>query len=287
MKRLINIEATSCCFADCSMCPRDKVAVKGYISLETIDQLIEKVKGYDVYEISISGRGEPTLHPDLLKIITKLKKLNTTISVVTTTAGLNDDNYKQVIDAVDILRISVSSLDEILFKKVHRGLDYNKTWNTIEKVIKYQPNKVNIHLVGGNDIFMGLEETIKYFKNNGIDNIYLFPLWNRGGNVDEQNILELRKKLVEKYNIAYSEDEYLDESKAKLLGMENYCPIGDTSISVNFEGDMIGCFQDFANKTKVCTVFDDTDFLANRTKLFQKMEVCKQCNSCKQVHIKE
>lgn len=154
MERLLNIEATSACYADCSMCPRDKVKVKGYVTMEVINSLIDKVKDYKLYEISISGRGEPTLHPKLVDIIKKLRKLNTRISVVTTTAGLNEDNYKQIIDAADILRISVSSIEKDIFKMVHRGLDYDKTWEMIEKVVDYKKDKINIHLVGGDVTFL-------------------------------------------------------------------------------------------------------------------------------------
>lgn len=284
MDRLLNVEATSVCYANCSMCPRDKVKKVGFIGLDVVDALIDKVKDYSLYEISISGRGEPTLHPQLVDIIKKLRSLNTTISVVTTTAGLNDKNYKRILDAVDILRISVSSIDEDLFKKIHRGLDYKKTWEMIEKVITYCPEKVYIHLVGGDDTYPGLEVTVKFFKEYNVNKIFLFPLWNRGGNLDvDQDILLIRQRLVEKYQIHYSEDEYLDEDKMGMLNIPNYCPIGDTSISVNCFGEMMGCFQDFENQNKVCNVYEEVDFLTRRCKHLGKMQICKECNSLKQV----
>ena len=283
MERLLNIEATSFCSANCSMCPRDCVKEFGYISMETIEQLIEKVKDYYLYEISISGRGEPTLHPRLVEIINKLRILNTTISVVTTTDGLNSNNYKSLVNNLDILRISVSSIDKNIFYKVHRGLDYDKIWNNIDLLVNYNPKKLHIHLVGGEETYPALEQTVKYFKNNDVDNIYLFPLWNRGGNVEEQEILDIRKRLVDKYHIYYSEDEYLDEEKTKMLQNPNYCPIGDTSIVVNYKGEMIGCFQDFENITKVCKVNDTKDFITSRGKILKKMPVCQRCNSYNQV----
>ena len=281
MERLLNLEATSFCNADCSMCPRDCVKEYGYVSLETIDKLIEKVQNYILYEISISGRGEPTLHPELLKIIEKLRALKTKISVVTTSDGMTDENYKDIVDSLDILRLSVSSIDESIFKKIHRGLDFKKIWTNIDKLVNYDPSKLHIHLVGGEETYPGLENTIKFFKSYGIDNIYLFPLWNRGGNIDEQEIQELRKRLVEEYKIFYSEDEYLDEQKVRMLQNPNYCPIGDTSIAVNFKGDMMGCFQDFENLTRICNVSDDKDFVTERAKVLKKMPVCQNCNSAR------
>ena len=279
MERLLNIELTSFCDANCSMCPRDNVTEFGYITLETIDNLIKKIEKYNLFEVSLSGRGEPTFHPQLIEILKKLRILSNKISVVTTSDGLNESNYRDCMDNVDILRLSVSSIDEKTFHQIHRGLDYKKIWRNIDKLVKYNPEKLNIHLVGGESTYPSLEETIQFFKQNGVDNIHLFPLWNRGGNIQEQNINEMRKYLVDKYHIFYSEDEYLDEDKTKLFGNPNYCPLGDTSIAVNFKGDMIGCFQDFENITRICNVNDDVDFITQRTKVLKKMPVCKNCNS--------
>lgn len=280
MNRLLNIELTSNCKANCSMCPRENVKDFGYIRIETINKIIEKVKNYTLFEISLSGRGEPTFHPQLCEILERLKTLSTPVSIVTTTDGLNEGNYKSCIDKVDIFRVSVSSIDRNGFNKIHRGLDYDKIWGNIKLLVNYKPEKINVHLVGGKDTYSTLEETIKFFKDNGVNNIHLFPLWNRGGSIGEQNIAELRKELVKKYNISYSEDEYLSEEKTKLLLSPGYCPIGDTSIVINYKGDMIGCFQDFANDTKICSVYDSkVDFLKERAKLFKNMPVCKNCNS--------
>lgn len=279
MERLLNIELTSFCDANCSMCPRNNVTEFGYITLETIDNLIKKIEKYNLFEISLSGRGEPTFHPQLIKILKKLRILSNKISIVTTSDGLNESNYRDCMDNVDILRLSVSSIDEKTFHQIHRGLDYNKIWKNIDKLVKYNPEKLNIHLVGGESTYPSLEETIQFFKQNGVDNIHLFPLWNRGGNIQDQNINEMRKYLVDKYHISYSEDEYLDEDKTKMFSNTNYCPLGDTSIAVNFKGDMIGCFQDFENLTRICNVNDNVDFITQRAKVLKKMPVCKNCNS--------
>ena len=279
MERLLNIELTSFCDANCSMCPRDNVNEFGYITLETIDNLIKKIEKYNLFEVSLSGRGEPTFHPQLIEILRKLRILSNKISIVTTSDGLNESNYRDCMDNVDILRLSVSSIDEKIFHQVHRGLDYKKIWKNIDKLVKYNPEKLNIHLVGGESTYPSLEETIQFFKQNGVDNIHLFPLWNRGGNIQNQNINEMRKHLVDKYHISYSEDEYLDEDKTKMFNNPNYCPLGDTSIAVNFKGDMIGCFQDFENLTRICNVNDNVDFITQRAKVLKKMPVCKNCNS--------
>ena len=288
MKRLANIELTNNCKADCSMCPRDALKVFGFIDLQTVDDIVEHLQKYDLSEVSISGRGEPTFHPQLIEILKRLKKLDAPLSLVTTTDGLNERNLHDCLDNLDILRISVSSRDRDTFKKVHRGLNYDKIWHTIEQAIEYDKDKLNIHLVGGQDCFDHLEETIDFFKDRGVKNIHIFPLWNRGGDLKkEQDINEKRKRIVEQYQIDFSEDEYMDGDKVKLLQNPSYCPIGDSSIMVNYKGQMIGCFQDFANRTIVGYVKDkDLNFVAKRGTLLSKMPVCKDCNSRKAVTTK-
>ena len=287
MKRLANIELTNNCRADCSMCPRDVLKDFGFIDLQTVDDIVEHLQKYDLSEVSISGRGEPTFHPQLIEILKRLKKLNAPLSIVTTTDGLKGQKLYDCLDNVDILRISVSSRDRETFKKVHRGLDYDKTWDTISKAIDYNKDKLNIHLVGGQDCYEHIEETIDYFKDKGVKNIHIFPLWNRGGTIEEQDINSRRKKIVEQYQIDFSEDEYMDGEKVKLLEDSSYCPIGDSSIMVNYKGQMIGCFQDFANRTIVGYVKDkNLNFVAKRGTLLSKMPVCKDCNSRKAVTTK-
>ena len=51
MERLLNLEVTSYCNANCSMCPRDCVRDYGYISLDTVEKLTDKVENYLLYEI--------------------------------------------------------------------------------------------------------------------------------------------------------------------------------------------------------------------------------------------
>ena len=45
-----------------------------------------------------------------------------------------------------------------------------------------------------------------------------------------------------------------------------------------YKGEMIGCFQDFANLTKICNVNDNINFIEDRKKVLKKMPVCNKCN---------
>lgn len=287
MQRLANIEISPNCKANCSMCPRDVISSYGFMDMKTADDVVAQLKKYDLYGVSISGRGEPTFHPQLIEILKKFREIGAPLSVVTTTDGLSGENLEECLDNVDMLRISVSSRDRDTFHRVHRGLDYDKIWGNIERLIEHDKDKLFIHLVGGETCYEHIGETIDFFKERGVEKMFVFPLYNRGGNVAEQDINKKRKKIVEQYQIDFSEDEYMDGDKLKLLESPTYCPIGDSSIMVNYRGAMIGCFQDFANRTIVGYVKDkDLNFVAKRGTLLSKMPVCEECNSRKAVTTK-
>lgn len=285
MKRLLNIEVTSYCYADCLMCPRDEVKSLGYIEMNTIDQIVEKVNGVDLWEISISGRGEPLLHPDLELILKKLKQLNCPISIVSTGTYLNSENLDPIIEHIDKLRLSVSSIKPSVFKQIHRGLDYDKTWANIKEIIDIASDKLVIHLVGGEIIFDGLEETVEYLRDRGVEELYLMPLWNRAGELSQSADVGKRLELIRKLKIMASENEYLNEDKKIANEQCKYCSIGDSSLSINYKGELVGCFQDFANENILGDLRSDNLYtlIENRRKILGKMNICRECNSAQAV----
>jgi MoaA/NifB/PqqE/SkfB family radical SAM enzyme len=277
MKRVINIEATPRCFADCSMCPRELIKQFGDMEIGMaikIGNVLNKIPKDEISEVSIAGRGEPTLHPYFGKYIKSISSKHK-LSVVSTLANMNDEIIDSLNQYVSKLRISISSVKKETFLKVHRGLDYKIFWKNFDLLVEnFDSQKIIIHLVGGSVIADGLEETILYLKNKGINNIFIFPLWNRGGS-KEQTFLD-RDYYMNKYDIKASESEYLDLSSNK-----RHCILGDSSLSINYNGDVTACFQDFAYNNIIGNIQTDSyDLLLNvRKKHLKRMEICKKCNS--------
>lgn len=283
MKRLLNIEVTSYCYADCSMCPHDDIKSFGYIELETIDQIVKVFQNEQFWEVSLSGRGEPSLHNKLAEITKKLKLLYVPISIVSTGANLNKKTLIGVNENIDKIRLSVSSIHEKTFKQIHRGLDFKKTWQNIREVIECANEKIVVHLVGGSVIYNDLEDTTNFLRNMGVKEIYLMPLWNRGGLKEQSTDTKHRNEIINKLNIYASENEYLNENKKIGNQISEYCVIGDSSLSVNYKGDIINCFQDFENLNIVGTVFSNHIYqiLKERRYNLGKMNICKVCNSAR------
>ena len=288
IKRLINIELTSNCPARCAMCPRSQIKEKGFMSYKTLKNIVDQIQENNIWEITFSGRGEPTLHPHLPEMLNLCKKSSVTSALITTAVAMNKDNI-EACKNIDVIRLSVSSFDKNTFEKIHRGLDYYKVWQNIDNLTNAIPEKIKVHLVGGETIYEHLEETINFFHKKNINSLYIFPLWNRGGNITAKDNMEKRQKLIDHFHLLPIEDEFCIKDRyifnnymqSKTLLNKKYCFHGDSSALITFKGDMLGCFQDFGSNNIIGNINEHSlkELLEKRFYKLGNMDICKGCNS--------
>ncbi|MBU6958350.1 radical SAM protein [Pseudomonas sp. CVAP len=293
-KILVNVEATPSCPASCSMCPRSVIKDYGFITLETMDKIVSQIDPSYVWELDLAGRGEPTIHPEFHELLKMMRKSGVLTDVTTTAVTFNQRNIDACVDNVDVIRLSVSSIRKEIFDKVHVGLNHEKIWRNIAALAEAAADKVIVHLTGGPVIYSTLAETVAHLRQLGFKRIYLFPLWNRGGDINAKLEGEYRKKLVSELNLNLSESEYkTGMGKVKfmlnaLMGTwvnSNFCAVGDGSLSISYKGDILGCFQDFGHVSNIGHVENDRlkEIVKSRVKLLGNMDICKGCNSRKAV----
>lgn len=81
LPRYIDAELTNFCNFRCCFCPTGTGSmrrVRGYMSGEVVDALIENLKKYKIPGVRFIRWGEPTMHPEYLKIIEKIKAIKFT-----------------------------------------------------------------------------------------------------------------------------------------------------------------------------------------------------------------
>lgn len=293
-KVLVNIEATPSCPASCSMCPRSAISDYGFISLDLMERIVAQIDPSYVWELDLAGRGEPTIHPEFHELLKIMKKPGVLTDVTTTAVTFTQKNIDAVVNHVDVIRLSVSSIRKEIFDQVHIGLDFDKIWRNIAALGESAAEKVIVHLTGGPVIYSSLAETVAYLRKLGFKRIYLFPLWNRGGDINAKLETEYRSNLVKKLGLNVSESEYkrgvgkamfLVNAVLGTLQNKNFCVVGDGSVSVSYKGDILGCFQDFGHVSNIGHVDKDhlKKIIKSRVKLLGNMEVCNGCNSRKAV----
>ncbi len=288
IKRLINIELTSNCPAHCAMCPRSQIKEKGFMSYKTLKNIVDQAQENNIWEITFSGRGEPTLHPHLPEMLSLCEKSSVTSALITTAVAMNKDNI-EACKNVDVIRLSVSSFDKNTFEKIHRGLDYYKVWQNIDNLTNAIPEKIKVHLVGGETIYDHLEETIDFFHKKNINSLYIFPIWNRGGDITSKDNMEKRQNLIDHFHLLPIEDEFCIKDRyifnsymqSKKSTSKKYCFHGDSSALITFKGDMLGCFQDFGSNNVIGNINENSlkELLDKRFYRLGNMDICKGCNS--------
>lgn len=280
---------TSYCFANCSMCPREEIKDFGYISNKTMAAIVAQIDPNFVWEIDLSGRGEPTLHPQLSSILKELKNCSVKSALVTTGVLLTPQLIETLNECVDKIRLSISSFDPSTFSKVHCSLNYQNIWKNIELLSRSAAEKVTCHLIGGPIIYEHLPLTVSKLRSMGYKRIYLFPLWNRGGLCETKQEKGRRMALIEELKIQPSEVEYSGDDlysfsndfNENIKNNHNYCSVGDSSLAISYNGDIIGCFQDFGHKIILGNIHKNTlkEIYFNRKSLLGNMSVCKSCNT--------
>lgn len=291
-KILVNLEPTPSCPAACAMCPRSLVKESGFMTLDTMEKIVSQLDPSFVWELDLAGRGEPTIHPELPELLEIMKRPGIPTGIVTTGVTFTQKNVDAIVKNIDHIRLSVSSINRSTFEKVHIGLNYDKIWKNIATLAEAAAHKAVIHLTGGPDIYDHLPETVAHLRKLGFERLHLFPLWNRGGALDHNLDAARRKQLMLDLQLTAAESEYsTGVGKVKfftnlLLGkLQNskYCFVGDSSISISFEGKILGCFQDFGHnsnlghidKNKIKTI------LRQRLTKLGKMKICQGCNANK------
>ena len=117
------------CNQDCLFCSvpkKDK-----YLTKEEIIRKIDKYSSEKYDQVTITG-GEPTLHPDLLDVVSYVKSKNMSCRVVTNGNKLDQELIDKLIKSgVDYIAISIHTFDKELAKKLSDYEDYD-----IDKILK-------------------------------------------------------------------------------------------------------------------------------------------------------
>ena len=156
--KLLTLNVTENCNATCLYChwwKRNKLDPPLKDLTAAIDDAIE----VGLRGVRLSG-GEPVLRPDLAELINYIKSKGL-ISMVCTSANTDSGQIIRLVDAgLDIISISIDTLDPILFKEI-RGYSIEKVKKNIETLAKIRskgfeiicrgPDKRNVSIRVGGD----------------------------------------------------------------------------------------------------------------------------------------
>jgi len=124
--KVIMIECTNKCNAQCIICPREKMTRKqGFMTFELFRKIIDEAADLKIRKIQLSNFGEPLLDPYLPKKIKYAKDRGLEVYLVTNGSLLEAVMAKDLIlSGLDRIRISVYGATKSTYEFIHQGLQF-------------------------------------------------------------------------------------------------------------------------------------------------------------------
>ena len=206
----LRVILTEKCNLNCFFCHREGCEKNDYsISKEEMYEYISMLIRQGIRKIKLMG-GEPTLYPNLVEMIKKLKKIDSRLDISIITNGIAKKQiYNQIIEAgIDRINVSLHGYNTELFTSITRGterqliqmfesIDYLKAKKVLGKI-----NYVVLKDINEHEFF----EVLEYVH---INNVVLDVLNYLGEDFKEvkkfhYDFLEIEGMIKERYNITHT-----------------------------------------------------------------------------------
>ncbi len=198
--REIVIENTTCCGAECLICPRESYQLPlRHMGMNLFKEVVEQAVGLGLASLDVSGFGDAFMDPlfESKLAYVKLKYPNIKIYTSTTCHLLSEKNIKMVCEYIDTLKISMYGLTKDVYEKVHSGsLKYEQVLNNIDSLLSIPRNK-RPYIIMLLTVVPENEHQIEEWKNYWepkVDEIMIWLPHNFGVGRDYVNMKELKRQ---------------------------------------------------------------------------------------------
>ncbi|OCC14351.1 putative molybdopterin cofactor synthesis protein A [Dissulfuribacter thermophilus] len=260
----IDLEITNYCENNCLMCPRDAILrPKGMMDRVVFDQIKDFIRTWDAL-VTISGMGDPLLHPSLFEYIEKLNDEGIKNGIVINPLSLI--KRKGALEDLarvkpGVITVSFPSIVKTVFESLIPGASFEDSVELVKILHELSKAKrfglrVSGLLTSMNSSERG--EFISFWKKRGI-NVWVRRCHSRGGNL--KNGLPLR---------VASEPN----------GM---CWLFKVHAFFSWNGDMLSCCHDLKGETSMINVLEsrqDEIFKVRRMAFSRRphFELCSRCD---------
>jgi len=163
--------------------------------------------------IEITGGGESTLWKHFDELLYNLGKWDRDVALVTNGSNLPDTRIDIICKYCTWVRISMDSSSPELHKRIHRtsNYDFERRIENIKKLVRYKPEKLvlGISFIINQDNFEDVENSARYYKGLGVDNIRFSWMYDSLGNSGlTSDQLARAKSLLVKLRDELSDDSF-------------------------------------------------------------------------------
>ena len=266
------------------MCPTGVGAVhreKGFMSNDTFIRIMNDLKGHQL-GLRFIRWGEPTLHPDFVNLIKVAKENGHLCHLNTNGTFLTDSLIKQILaSGLDSIKFSFQGIDKKSYEEMRQGADFDKFIENIKQMFALRME---------NGIYMHIATTVTYETNVQVDAFKnamsaMCDLVTVGRTkLDHIDIQPTR--LTEEQKKVFSQ---LKKKQSLVKKRLLHCPEVFGKLSVDWDGQVSACCQDYDRKMIVgnihnntlLEIFNNEKILKYRELLlerkFHKISLCNEC----------
>ena len=200
----VQIEITNKCNLDCNMCPRESLGLEHkHMDLDLFKKIVDRLSGARL--ITLTGWGEPFMHPNIFDMIKICKKKGFKVQLTTNGIFLNDSISKKIINSgIDSISFSIDTLNG----NSRFGHENHAAQKNIVTLLESR---------NGRKPKVTLQSTI---QKNGGDEIFNLIQWGSSVGIDRVNLGRLDLRFNEDLPRPSKEEEKDILIKANRLGRE-------------------------------------------------------------------
>ena len=276
LPRYLDVELTNHCNFRCRFCPTGTKSMnrtRGYMPEAVADALVENVAKYRIPGVRFIRWGEPTLHPKFIEIIRRTKSTGALVHFNTNGSQLDENMIEALLDAgLDSIKFSFQGADEGTYNEMREGGDYERLLGIVRTMYELRGSRPSPYIQISTTLTAETAEQVESFKRDV------------GAYCDYYNIgfTKLNHLDVSAMNVS-------DEEKAKILALQenervnhvyrSFCPEAFDKLSVNWNGDVTLCCQDYDNFMIVGNILDmdiEEIFTSHAANFYRNIIVRKQ-----------
>ncbi len=156
------------CNFDCIYCELEPAKpIDIYENAPKAEEIFEEVKKavneFDFDVLTVTSNGEPTLYPYLDELVDKLKTLNKKLLILSNSSTIDKKEIQNSLNKFDIVKLSLDSVNEKIFKKIDRPSKSISLKNIINGIIEFR-KIFNKELVIEILVVKGINDKVEEFK---------------------------------------------------------------------------------------------------------------------------
>lgn len=207
--RLLSIELTNVCNADCIMCSRRYMTRRvHHMPLALARHVIDECKRAKIKSINLFWMGETVLYPHLEEILDYIKKEipKTGIALHTNGGFLDEEKARIILDSsITNINFSLDGITKETYESIRQNISYEKVEENIHRFLKMRNDRERKDLKVGAFLIQMDEnrEEARIFKEKWspmVEKAGVVAYWNWGGTQEDRAVGSHKTRSTQTFN---------------------------------------------------------------------------------------